>query len=123
MTKFYTNCDNCEGEGGVSVYCCRGYDDIGNPDCGCHGQGDWEDCNCCDGTGKVFIDDIEWDKKLKDVMEIKNMKVIRVAKTEYELENGDIYPHLFELDDDMTIEEFQILLDKSKKMVLDHIKD
>ena len=51
------------------------------------------------------------------------MKVIRVAKTEYELENGDIYPHLFELDDDMTIEEFQILLDKSKKMVLDHIKD
>lgn len=62
-------------------------------------------------------------KKLKDVMESKNMKVIRVTKTEYELENGDIYPHLFELDDDMTIEEFQILLDKSKKMVLDHIKN
>jgi L-rhamnose mutarotase len=62
-------------------------------------------------------------KKLKDVMESKNMKVIRVTKTEYELKNGDIYPHLFELDDDMTIEEFQILLDKSKKMVLDHIKN
>lgn len=63
-------------------------------------------------------------KKLKDIMETKNIKVIRVTKTEYELENGDIYPHLFELDDDdITVEEFQILLDKSKKMVLDHIKN
>lgn len=60
-TKFYTKCDVCDGEGGVSVYCCRGYDDIGNPDCGCRGQGDWEDCNYCDGTGKVPIDDIDWD--------------------------------------------------------------
>ena len=62
-------------------------------------------------------------KKLKDIMESKNIKVIRVTKTEYELENGDMYPHLFELDDDITVEEFQILLDKSKKMVLDHIKN
>lgn len=56
-------------------------------------------------------------------MESKNIKVIRVSKTEYELENGDIYPHLFELDDNITVEKFQIILDKSKKMVLDHIKN
>jgi hypothetical protein len=62
-------------------------------------------------------------KKLKEQMESKNMKVIRVSKTEYELENGDIYPHLFELEDDITVEEFQKLLDKSKKMVLDHLKN
>ena len=29
-------------------------------------------------------------------MENKEFKVIRVNKTEYELENGDIYPHIFE---------------------------
>jgi predicted transcriptional regulator len=62
-------------------------------------------------------------KKLKEQMESKNMKVIRVSKTEYELENGDVYPHLFELEDDITVEEFQELLDKSKKMVLDHLKN
>lgn len=62
-------------------------------------------------------------KKLKEQMESKNMKVIRVSKTEYELENGDIYPHLFELEDDITVEDFQKLLDKSKKMVLDHLKN
>lgn len=62
-------------------------------------------------------------KKLKEIMENKNTKVIRITKTEYELENGDVYPHVFELDGDITVEEFQILLDKSKKMVLDHIKN
>lgn len=61
--------------------------------------------------------------KLIKIMEEKNMKVVRVSKTEYELENGDIYPNVFELDDDITIEEFQKLLDESKSLVLFHIKN
>lgn len=60
--------------------------------------------------------------KLIKIMEEKNMKVVRADKTEYELENGDIYPHVFELDEDVTIEEFQKLLDESKALVLSHIK-
>jgi len=53
----------------------------------------------------------------------KNMKVVRVSKTEYELENGDVYPNVFELEEDITVEEFQKLLDESKSMILNHIKN
>jgi L-rhamnose mutarotase len=60
--------------------------------------------------------------KLIKIMEDKNMKVVRVTKTEYELENGDIYPNVFELDEDITVEEFQIILDESKSLVLSHMK-
>lgn len=61
--------------------------------------------------------------KLIKIMEEKTMKVVRVNKTEYELENGDVYPHVFELDEDITVEEFQKLLDESKSLILSHIKN
>lgn len=61
--------------------------------------------------------------KLIKTMEEKNMKVVRISKTEYELENGDIYPNVFELDEDITVDEFQKLLDESKSLVLSHIKN
>ncbi len=61
--------------------------------------------------------------KLVKTMEEKNMKVVRVDKTEYELENGDVYPQVFELDGDITVEEFQKLLNESKTLVLSHIKN
>lgn len=61
--------------------------------------------------------------KIIKIMEEKNMKVVRVSKTEYELENGDVYPNVFELDEDITVEEFQKLLDESKSMILNHIKN
>lgn len=61
-------------------------------------------------------------KKLIKKMENKVYIVVRVTKSEFELDNGDIYPHAFELDDDITVEEFQKILDASKDMVIDHIK-
>ena len=61
--------------------------------------------------------------KLIKIMEEKNMKVVRVDKTEYELENGDVYPHVFELGEDITVDEFQIILDESKVLILSHIKN
>ena len=61
-------------------------------------------------------------KRLIKKMEDKVYKVVRVTKTEFELENGDVYPHAFELDEDITVEEFQELLDSSKSMLLNHIK-
>jgi hypothetical protein len=62
-------------------------------------------------------------KQLIKKMEEQVYKVVRVTKTEFELENGDVYPHAFELDEDITVEEFQELLDSSKSMLLNHIKE
>jgi hypothetical protein len=61
-------------------------------------------------------------QKLIDKMENIQYKVVRVTKEEFELEGGDIYPHTFELDEDITVEEFQKLLDSSKQLVLEQIK-
>jgi ATP sulfurylase len=50
----------------------------------------------------------------------KSLKVVRVNKTEFELDNGDVYPIPFELDvdEDISIEEFQKILDSSKETIL-----
>jgi len=63
-------------------------------------------------------------KDIKTIMkELANKKltVVRVSKTEFELDNGDIYPHTFELDEDISVEEFQILLDESKSTMINHL--
>ena len=41
------------------------------------------------------------------------LKVVRVDKHEFELDNGDVYPIPFELDvdEDVSVEEFQKILD------------
>lgn len=51
-----------------------------------------------------------------------NYKVVRVTKTEFELDNGDIYPHNFELEEDISVEEFQKLLDSSKELIVDLLR-
>jgi ATP sulfurylase len=58
-------------------------------------------------------------KKINKIMEdlkSKNLIVVRVNKTEFELDNGDVYPIPFEfdVDEDISVEEFQKLLDSSK---------
>ena len=62
-------------------------------------------------------------KQINKVMENlknKSLKVVRVDKTEFELDNGDVYPIPFELDvdEDISIEEFQKILDASKETIL-----
>lgn len=42
------------------------------------------------------------------------MKVIRLTKTEFELDNGDIYPLPFELDEAISIKEFNKIYAGSK---------
>ena len=49
------------------------------------------------------------------------MKVIEVTKTNYTLENGDVYEHTFDIDDNITIEEFQTLLDNAKATFLNSL--
>ena len=53
--------------------------------------------------------------KLKE----KNLKVFAVAKHNYTLENGDVYEHTFDIDDDITVEEFQKMLDNAKTFMVD----
>lgn len=62
-------------------------------------------------------------KQINKVMENlknKSLKVVRVDKTEFELDNGDVYPIPFELDvdEDISIEAFQKILDSSKETIL-----
>jgi len=51
-------------------------------------------------------------------MEKKPM-VVRVTKEEFELDDGRIFPHVIELDEVPTVEEFQKIYDK----VRDQYKD
>lgn len=51
----------------------------------------------------------------------KKLTVVRVTKTEFELDNGDIYPHTFELAEDITIDEFQMLLNESQTTMINHL--
>jgi hypothetical protein len=58
---------------------------------------------------------------MKD-MENKNYKVVRVSKTEFELDTGDIYPIPFDLGYEPTLEEFQKFINDSKSLISEFIK-
>ena len=53
-------------------------------------------------------------KKLRD----KQFKVVRVSKTEFELDTGDVFPFPSDMEEELTVEEFQKILDNSKELVL-----
>lgn len=45
------------------------------------------------------------------------MRVVRVTKTEFELDNGDVYPLPFELDETPTLKEFNEIYANSRTLV------
>lgn len=55
-------------------------------------------------------------------MENKKYKVVRVSKTEFELDTGDIYPIPFDLGYEPTLEEFQRFINDSKSLISEFIK-
>lgn len=57
----------------------------------------------------------------KNLEEAKHI-VVRVTRQEFELDNGDIYPHAVELDYDMSVDEFQKTLDSSKQLIVGLLK-
>ena len=61
-------------------------------------------------------------RKIMSYLQNKQSKVVRVSKTEFELDNGDVYPISFEYDYEPTLEEFQIFLDNSKDLMMELIK-
>ena len=48
-----------------------------------------------------------------------DLKVVEVTKDHYTLENGDVFEHTFEIDENVTVEEFQKLLDNAKAVMLE----
>lgn len=58
-------------------------------------------------------------KIIKSVMN-KNIKVISIdsENKEFTTNDGNTYPILFDIDEDITIDEFQIALDESKEIII-----
>ena len=54
----------------------------------------------------------------------KQFKVVRISEdiSEFELDNGDVYPIPFELDYKPSVEEFQKMLDNSKDLMIEMLK-
>lgn len=55
----------------------------------------------------------------KKALQNMQLKVVEVTKTNYTLENGDVYEHTFDIDDNITVEEFQKLLDNAKNTIIE----
>lgn len=55
----------------------------------------------------------------KKALENMQLKVVEVTKTNYTLENGDMYEHTFDIDEDITVEEFQKLLVNAKSIIIE----
>ena len=62
-------------------------------------------------------------KRIMDNLKNKEYKVVRLTSTEFELENGDVYPIPFEIDSDITVEKFQKILNDSKEIVVKLIEN
>ena len=62
-------------------------------------------------------------KKIMENLNKKEFKVVKVTKTEFELEDGSVYPIPFELDYTPTVEEFQKIINNSKKLMLNLINE
>ena len=58
---------------------------------------------------------------IKKTLQSIKMKVVEVTKTNYTLENGDVYEHTFDIDENITVEEFQTFLDNAKATFLNSL--
>lgn len=56
---------------------------------------------------------------MKKALQNMQLKVVEVTKTNYTLENGDVYEHTFDIDEDITVKEFQKLLDNAKNTIIE----
>ena len=55
----------------------------------------------------------------KKALENMQLKVVEVTKTNYTLENGDVYEHTFDIDENITVDEFQKLLDNANNTIIE----
>lgn len=59
--------------------------------------------------------------KLKKLLLVIQPKVVKVTKTDYTLDNCDVYEHTFDIDENITVEEFQLLLDNANNIIVETI--
>ena len=59
--------------------------------------------------------------KLKKSLKDMYPKVVKITKTNYTLDNGDVYEHTFDIDENITVDEFQTLLDNAKNVIVETI--
>ena len=57
--------------------------------------------------------------KVKNSVLDMHQKIIKVTKTDYTLDNGDVYEHTFDIDENITVDEFQSLLDNAKNIIVE----
>ena len=57
--------------------------------------------------------------KVKNTVLDMHQKIIKVTKTDYTLDNGDVYEHTFDIDENITVDEFQTLLDNAKNIIVE----
>ena len=57
--------------------------------------------------------------KVKNSVLDTHQKIIKVTKTDYTLDNGDVYEHTFDIDENITVDEFQTLLDNAKNIIVE----
>ena len=55
----------------------------------------------------------------KKALQNMHLNVVEVTKTNYTLENVDVYEHTFDIDEDITVKEFQKLLDNAKNTIIE----
>ena len=55
----------------------------------------------------------------KKTLQNMHLNVVEVTNTNYTLENGDVYEHTFDIDEDITVKEFQKLLDNAKNTIIE----
>jgi DnaJ-class molecular chaperone len=61
QSAYYEQCTSCDGDGCHYEHCCSGIDSDGSISCGCYGREVEVECPSCYGTGKILVEDIEWD--------------------------------------------------------------
>lgn len=61
--------------------------------------------------------------KVKEILQNMQSKVIKVTKTDYTLDNGDVYEHPFEIDENITVEQFQNMLDNAKSIIVETLNN
>lgn len=59
----------------------------------------------------------------KKALENMQLIVVEVTKTNYTLNNGDVYEHAFDIDEDITVDEFQKLLDNAKNTIIETLNN
>lgn len=62
-------------------------------------------------------------KKMISHLETTQHKVVEVTKTNYTLDNGDVFEHTFDIDENITVDEFQHLLDNAKQAIIETLNN